>query len=360
MSMTGTMNPMSMMPGMIPPNMAAQMDPSNPQVQQFMQMQMQFMQSMMALQQQQVALSGGNPAALQQPMAANMLPQPQYPQSLLAVPGQPRPNSEFFGSAGTSRPASMLDTGRAMTMNGPPSGWNAAAAVASRPGSAYLMSGGVGGGGPGPGYTPSIAPSERSNIGLPGRYRPVSSMNLANPNAAAGANPSSRASVMGVPASGRSQSFTASSLLNFPTQQQQQQQHQAQFQQQQQQFQQHQQQQPASESKPTIRALDKPKSAGLRASFMPSSSRPSASPAASKKGSNNDEDDDGDDGWAEMQRKRAEKKRSRWTGLLGGGGKKENDPVAAGSLKSGGVGEREREDDSGLGEVGELYKGLNV
>jgi hypothetical protein len=176
-----------MMPGMIPPNMAAQMDPSNPQVQQFMQMQMQFMQSMMALQQQQVALSGGNPAALQHPMAANMLPQQQYPQSLLAVPGQPRPNSEFFGSAGTSRPASMLDTGRAMTMNGPPSGWNAAAAVASRPGSAYLMSGGVGGGGPGPGYTPSIAPSERSNIGLPGRYRPVSSMNLANPNAAAGA-----------------------------------------------------------------------------------------------------------------------------------------------------------------------------
>jgi hypothetical protein len=29
----------------------------------------------------------------------------------------------------------------------------------------------------GAGYAPSIAPSERSNIGLPGRYRPVSSIN---------------------------------------------------------------------------------------------------------------------------------------------------------------------------------------
>jgi hypothetical protein len=30
--------------------------------------------------------------------------------------------------------------------------------------------------GQGMGYTPSIAPSERSNVGLPGRYRPVSHM----------------------------------------------------------------------------------------------------------------------------------------------------------------------------------------
>ena len=29
----------------------------------------------------------------------------------------------------------------------------------------------------GQGYTPSIAPSERSNVGLPGRYRPVSQIN---------------------------------------------------------------------------------------------------------------------------------------------------------------------------------------
>lgn len=39
----------------------------------------------------------------------------------------------------------------------------------------------------GTGYAPSIAPSERSNIGLPGRYRPVSSM---------GQNPGSRTSTM--------------------------------------------------------------------------------------------------------------------------------------------------------------------
>jgi hypothetical protein len=379
MSMTNNINPMGMMGGMnsgmmpgmmgVPPAMAAQMDPNNPQVQQFMQMQMQFMQNMMAMQQQQVAI--------QQPMMPNMMPQQQYPQSLLTVPGQQRPTSTFFdgSSGGASRPASMLSTGRAMTMNGPPAGWNAAPAV--RPGSAYMMSGGSGasimnGGGPGPGYTPSIAPSERSNIGLPGRYRPVSSMNLQNP----GAVNSSRASVMGVPA-GRSQSFTASSMLNFPMQQQQaqmlqqQQQQQQQFQQQQQlqqqqqQFQQPliQQQAPPQIEKPTIRAIDKPK--GFRASFMPSS-RASVAPPAK----NNDDDDDGEDGWAEMQKKRAEKKKNRWTGLglLGGGGGsskssasgKEND----GDSKKGGGSQKgdalKEEDEGGLGELGEMYKGLNV
>ena len=35
-----------------------------------------------------------------------------------------------------------------------------------------MMSGALGGSGPG--YTPSIAPSERSNVGMPSRYRPVS------------------------------------------------------------------------------------------------------------------------------------------------------------------------------------------
>ena len=36
---------------------------------------------------------------------------------------------------------------------------------------APMMSGGLG---PAPGYTPSITPSERSNVGMPLRYRPVS------------------------------------------------------------------------------------------------------------------------------------------------------------------------------------------
>lgn len=40
--------------------------------------------------------------------------------------------------------------------------------------SAYLNSGYGPPHGQGAGYTPSIAPSERSNVGLPGRYRPVS------------------------------------------------------------------------------------------------------------------------------------------------------------------------------------------
>jgi hypothetical protein len=363
MSMTSNINPMGMMGGMnpgmmpgmmgMPPAMAGQMDPTNPQVQQYMQMQMQFMQSMMTMQQQQMGM--------QQPMMQNMMPQQQYPQSLLAVPGQQRPNSTFFdsNSGGASRPTSMLSAGRAMTMTAPPVGWNAAPAV--RPNSAYMMSGGSGasimnGGGPGPGYTPSIAPSERSNIGLPGRYRPVSSMNIQDP----GAVNSSRASVMGVP-TGRSQSFTASSMLNFPMQQQQAQQHLQQQQkfQQQQQFQQPLVQAPPQVEKPTIRAIDKPK--GFRASFMPSSRSSAAAKAA-----NNDDDDDGEEGWAEMQKKRAEKKRNRWTGLglLGGGGGGSSKISASGKenegdAKKGNVAAL-KEEDEGLGEVGELYKGLNV
>lgn len=35
-----------------------------------------------------------------------------------------------------------------------------------------MMSGALNG--PGPGYAPSLAPSERSNVGMPSRYRPVS------------------------------------------------------------------------------------------------------------------------------------------------------------------------------------------
>lgn len=41
---------------------------------------------------------------------------------------------------------------------------------------------GLSAGGPGPGYTPSIAPSERSNVGMPSRYRPVSIMEPADSN----------------------------------------------------------------------------------------------------------------------------------------------------------------------------------
>lgn len=136
----------------------------NQQMTQFMQMQMQFMQ-MMAQQNQ-----GGGMPQMQMPMG--MPGMPGMPQQ----PGQPGglPASQSYADLSTapqlgnpmmmqprrmdmgSRPMSMFQPNNSTMFNGP---------------------GGFGGsqhGGPGAGYTPSIAPSERSNIGLPGRYRPVS------------------------------------------------------------------------------------------------------------------------------------------------------------------------------------------
>jgi hypothetical protein len=168
------MPPMPQMPQM-PPQMMAGQD-SNQQMQQFMQMQMQFMQNMMAMQQQ------------------NMGQAPMPPQ----MPGN------GFLSPSPSRPMSMASQapngGRSMTMMGPPSNWGQQPQQGARPGSSFqqyapsvhnLQAG------PGAGYTPSIAPSERSNIGMPSRYRPVSTMNPDN----------------AMMSGGRSQSMTSSLTL---------------------------------------------------------------------------------------------------------------------------------------------------
>ena len=125
------MNPMMMMT----PGDQAQLQMSQ-QMQQFMQMQMQFMQMM---------TSGQGP-----PQQQNGNMSPQF-SGQLPTPGSPSP-----------RPSSSHQ--RAMTMLDPNS-------VPWLPqGSSYASSIRNSGGG----YAPSIAPSERSNIGLPGRYRPVS------------------------------------------------------------------------------------------------------------------------------------------------------------------------------------------
>jgi len=106
--------------------------------------------------------------------------------------------------------------------------------------------------GPGAGYTPSIAPSERSNIGMPSRYRPVSTMNGDN----------------AMMSGGRSQSMTSSLTLQAfttpgPTEQQ---------------------------KNNTIRVIDKPKGA----------------PRISSRAVEAEEDDD--QGWSEMAKKRSERK----------------------------------------------------
>ena len=117
------------------------------------------------------------------------------------------------------------------------------------------MSGGVG---PGPGYTPSIAPSERSNVGMPSRYRPVMTNGEAAPNG------------------GRSQSMTSSLTLQAFTHQQ------------------GAQSVPppdtTQQAKSTIRIVDKPKG----------TPKVSARPVAA--------DEDEDEGWAEMAKKRTDKK----------------------------------------------------
>jgi len=130
----------AMPPMMLTPGDAAQIQMSQ-QMSQFMQMQMQFMQMMTG-------------AQAQQQQSGHM--------THASVGEVPRPGS----SQGFLRPGSSHQ--RAMTMLEP----NAVPWVQQGPGGLYAPSIRA----QGMGYAPSIAPSERSNIGLPGRYRPVSHM----------------------------------------------------------------------------------------------------------------------------------------------------------------------------------------
>ncbi|TVY23503.1 hypothetical protein LHYA1_G007315 [Lachnellula hyalina] len=148
------MGGMGMPPNGMMPGQMGQMGPGNPmmmtpgdqaqiqmsqQMQQFMQMQMQFMQMMTSGQGQ-----GQGP-----PQQNGHVSQP-------SMGSMPQSNSPHL------RPTSSHQ--RAMTMLDP----NAAPWMQNGHGSLYAPS--MNGQG---GYAPSIAPSERSNIGLPGRYRPV-------------------------------------------------------------------------------------------------------------------------------------------------------------------------------------------
>ncbi|XMA14205.1 hypothetical protein WAI453_006996 [Rhynchosporium graminicola] len=135
---TGLMNPMMMTPGD-----QAQMQMSQ-QMQQFMHMQMQFMQMMTA----------GGQGGQGQPPKGHMPSQ--------SMDGSPKPGSAQKMRPGSSNKFSTHQ--RAMTMLDPN-------AIPWMQGGGSMYSPSVLGHG---GYTPSIAPSERSNVGLPGRYRPVS------------------------------------------------------------------------------------------------------------------------------------------------------------------------------------------
>ena len=246
------MPPMPMMPGM---QMSMMQNPQQDQMQKFMEMQMQLMQNMLSMQQQQLGQTPPphtpTPDYLGVAMPGNrtsMASNPGYPPSIQSQ-------------------APMQNQGRAMTMMNPPPNWSASPG-AQRPNSAmpatYAPSGlNIAGAGPGAGYTPSIAPSERSNIGQPSRYRPVQN---------------------GGDNAGRSMSMTSSAtLLAFrnnevappmpmmssgP--------------------------QSSQQSKPTLRMVDKPKGA----------------PRVTRKPVPADEDED--EGWADMRKKRDAKKKFKF------------------------------------------------
>ena len=170
---------MAQMPWGTPPGVPPMMSPGeqatvqmSEQMNQMMQMQMQWMQQM---QQMMAAGMQGMPPGEQPPF---MMP-PQQQQTMmmnsgmLASPGQQqRPLSSGAASAPTP-PGPQQAQQRTMSMMGPKSAppWQAQGnnRMSRAP---SMMSGALGG--PGPGYAPSIAPSERSNVGMPSRYRPVS------------------------------------------------------------------------------------------------------------------------------------------------------------------------------------------
>lgn len=134
-------------PQMLTPGDQAQIQMTQ-QMQQFMQMQMQFMQMMASNQggQPQMPMQppfmgmGGNGSQVdlsgRQSVMGDFMPEPPRFNGGMRTMSMVQPNTGSFGQ----KPAGYAPSFHA----------------------------------PAPGYTPSIAPSERSNIGLPGRYRPVS------------------------------------------------------------------------------------------------------------------------------------------------------------------------------------------
>jgi hypothetical protein len=163
----GPMGPMGPMPGMnmgmgmpmgmgmggmpmMSPNDQAQLQMTQ-QMTQMMQMQMQWMERMMQMQQGQ--------------QQTPQLPQPGLGNGFLGIPAQASGSPVIESNSIPQihqRTMSMLDPGSSQ--------WNNQTGLQN---STYAHSINIRTPG-NPGYTPSIAPSERSTVGLPSRYRPVS------------------------------------------------------------------------------------------------------------------------------------------------------------------------------------------
>ncbi|KAL4866396.1 hypothetical protein BDV12DRAFT_135994 [Aspergillus spectabilis] len=129
------------------------------QMSSMMQMQMQWMQQMIQLQ--------GGQAPPQQLAPPGILPMPfpinpnSRPSSMPTAGGAFDNTPQGYGG-GNQRTLSMLDPNVSSRLNSPAAPF---ASGGNRPGTPG-----------GAGYAPSIAPSERSNVGLAPRYRPVSTL----------------------------------------------------------------------------------------------------------------------------------------------------------------------------------------
>jgi hypothetical protein len=247
--------PGGMMPPqqLISPGEQAQLQISQ-QMTEIMQAQMQMMQQMMQMQSIPTGTPGlpnSNFLSVPQPVNANMRPMSMASANLFNLPSGPPQVDQ--------RTLSMLDPSM--------SRWNA-----SRPPSIFPDSGAR----PGTpratqGYAPSMAPSERSNVGLASRYRPVSTVGQEHNNPMA-----------------RSFTFPSSALKSWNDENQ----------------------SPSSVTGPPAQASDRKSTSLATVTVRPVSGQGQAS-VASKSNAGAVSDDDEDEGWAEMMKKR-ERKKSSW------------------------------------------------
>ena len=153
---------MSPMP-MISPGEEAQIQLSQ-QMTQMMQMQMEWMQGMMAMQQ------GLSPGQQLQAGQATLPMSSQNPPTIHIGPMAPAQLQRPTSMAVNSTPGAPQEQRRTMSMLDP-----SMAHQWSQQGNRTLVAPSMMGGALGTqSYAPSLAPSERSNIGMPARYRPVS------------------------------------------------------------------------------------------------------------------------------------------------------------------------------------------
>jgi hypothetical protein len=141
---------------MMPTEITAQQMADN--MAQMQQMQMQLMQQMMAMVSMQQG-GGANPA-----MAQAQLQSMQQMQSQMASMPQPLTGNALYQQQQLYQPQIQIDPASIRNVS---------------PSYAGSVIGGGGGGGV-PGYAASIAPTERSTVGLPSRYRPVSQAGVHN------------------------------------------------------------------------------------------------------------------------------------------------------------------------------------